>query len=324
MNLKTEIKLSNYPISISHEDKILSIGSCFSENIGAKLKDYKFDILTNPHGIVFNPISISTAINECLEGKQYKESDLNKNGEIYFSYNHHGSFSGLNQKEVLEAINDKIKKGNEFIENSDVLILTFGSAWIYRRKQNNEVVANCHKVPTSEFTKELLSVSEVVERITDSINRIKSINPSIKILTTISPVRHWKDGVVENQQSKATLHLALKEINERFEDSFYFPSYEIMMDELRDYRFYGVDMLHPSELAIDYIWEKFADSFVSTKTKILNEKILKINQGLMHKPFESNSLSHKKFRKKLLDEIIKLENEYKFLDFSKEKKSFIQ
>ena len=313
MNLKTQIKLQNYPISISHEDKILSIGSCFSENIGAKLKENKFDVLVNPYGIVFNPISISIAINECLEGKQYKESDLNKNGEIYFSYNHHGSFSGLDSKAVLNNINEKIKKGNEFLENSDVLILTLGSAWVYRRKQTNEVVANCHKVPTTEFTKELLSVSEVVEKLTDSINRIKSVNPSIKIITTISPVRHWKDGVVENQHSKATLHLALKELNEGFEDSYYFPSYEIMMDELRDYRFYGDDMLHPSELAIDYIWEKFGDSFFDTNTKELNKRISQLNKEKNHRPLNPESVDFKKFQDQIIVKEKKLHLEFPFL-----------
>ncbi len=313
MNLQTQIKLPDYPFTISHQDKVLSFGSCFSENIGDKLKEHKFDVLVNPYGILFNPISVCTAINECLENKSYLEADLNNNKEIHFSFNHHSRFAGLNKAEVLESINSSISQANSYLSDANVVVLTFGTAWVYRLKETNQVVANCYKLPNTLFNKELLSINEIVAEVSDSINKLRSVNPSVKIITTISPVRHWKDGVVENQHSKATLHLALKELNEGFEDSYYFPSYEIMMDELRDYRFYGDDMLHPSELAIDYIWEKFGDSFFDTNTKELNKRISKLNKEKNHKPLNPESADFKKFQDQIMVKEKKLHIEFPFL-----------
>ncbi|MDB4195441.1 GSCFA domain-containing protein [Flavobacteriales bacterium] len=299
MNFKTEIKLPNYPFSISHQDSLVIFGSCFSENIGAKLKENKFDVNVNPYGILFNPISVTKAIEECIDNKQYSESDLNDNNEIHFSFNHHSKFSGLDRQKVLDSINNSITKANSYLTSAKVLIITFGTAWVYRLKETNEVVANCYKLPNSLFVKELLTVKEITKEVSKTIKKLKAINPSIKIITTISPVRHWKDGVVENKQSKATLHLALKEINESVDDSVYFPSNEIMLDELRDYRFYANDMLHPSELAIDYIWEKFADSFFSKETKELNKRVTQINRERNHKPFNPESKEFIEFSKQL-------------------------
>lgn len=310
MNFKTEIKLPNYPFSISHQDSLVIFGSCFSENIGAKLKENKFDVNVNPYGILFNPISVTKAIEECIDDKQYTESDLKENNEIHFSFNHHSKFSGLDKQQVLDSINNSIAKANSYLTSAKVLIITFGTAWVYRLKDTNEVVANCYKLPNSLFVKELLSVNEITEEVSKTIKKLKAINPSLKIITTISPVRHWKDGVVENQQSKATLHLALKKINESFDDSVYFPSNEIMLDELRDYRFYANDMLHPSELAIDYIWEKFTDSFFSKETKELNKRIAQINREKNHKPFNPESKEFIEFSKQLEEKENQLYSEF--------------
>ncbi len=196
---------------------------------------------------------------------------------------------------------------------SFLMLLTFGTAWVYRNKETNQVVANCYKLPNSYFTKELLAITEIVEEISSSIEKLKSVNPSVKIITTISPVRHWKDGVVENQQSKATLHLALKGINEKFDNSVYFPSYEIVLDELRDYRFYANDMLHPSELAVDYIWEKFSNSFFSKETKELNKRITQLNKEKNHKPFNPGSDEFIAFSRQLVEKENKLYSDYPFL-----------
>lgn len=313
MNLQTQIKLPDYPFTISHQDKVLSFGSCFSENIGDKLKEHKFDVLVNPYGILFNPISVCTAINECLENKSYLEADLNNNKEIHFSFNHHSRFAGLNKAEVLESINSSISQANSYLSDANVVVLTFGTAWVYRLKETNQVVANCYKLPNTLFNKELLSINEIVAEVSDSINKLRSVNPSVKIITTISPVRHWKDGVVENQQSKATLHLALKGINEKFDNSVYFPSYEIVLDELRDYRFYANDMLHPSELAVDYIWEKFSNSFFSKETKELNKRITQLNKEKNHKPFNPGSDEFIAFSRQLVEKENKLYSDYPFL-----------
>ena len=319
MNFKTEIKLPSYPFSISHQDKLVSFGSCFSENIGEKLKEHMFDIFANPYGILFNPISVSKAIKECLENKHYLESDLNTNKEVYFSYSHHSKFSGLDKTKVLESINSSISQANLCLQKAKILILTFGTAWVYRLKTNNQVVANCYKMPNGLFNKELLSVNQIVTEVSSSISELVKINPTIKIISTMSPVRHWKDGVVENQHSKATLHLALKEINEKFENSFYFPSYEIMMDELRDYRYYADDMLHPSQLAIEYIWEKFSESFFAKETKQLNERIAQLKKDKSHKPFNPESEEYKKFQEQLMKREMQLYKEYPFLIHSQSK-----
>lgn len=314
MNFKTEIKLPAYPFSISHQDKVVSFGSCFSENIGEKLLAHKFDVLTNPYGILFNPVSISTAIEECVSSKHYTEADLNSNKDIYFSFNHHSKYAGLIKEEVIEKINTSMAQANDYLSEANVLILTFGTAWVYKFNETKEIVANCYKLPKSLFTKELLSVKQIVAEISNSIGKLKDINANIKIITTISPVRHWKDGVVESQQSKATLHLALKELNEQFDNSVYFPSYELMLDELRDYRFYAKDMLHPSELAIDYIWEKFGNSFFSKETKNLNQRISQLEKEKNHKPFNPESKEFIAFTKQLVEKENKLYKEFPFLN----------
>jgi hypothetical protein len=313
MNFTTKIKLPTYPFSISHQYKLVSFGSCFSENMGEKLNNHKFDVLVNPFGILFNPISVSKAINQCLENKTYLESELTSNKEIHFSFNHHSKFSGLNNAEVVENINSSITKANSYLNEANTLILTFGSAWVYRLKETNEVVANCYKLPNTIFNKELLTVNLIVAEVLKTITKLRLMNPKINIITTISPVRHWKDGVVENQQSKATLHLALKELNEQLDNSVYFPSYEIMLDELRDYRFYAEDMLHPSELAINYIWERFSDSFFSNETKELNKRISQIERDKKHKPFNQESEEFIKFKNQLIEKERQLFKEFRFL-----------
>ncbi|MEN8787818.1 MAG: GSCFA domain-containing protein [Flavobacteriales bacterium] len=313
MNLKTEIKLPSYPFTLSHQEGIVSFGSCFSENIGEKLAQHKFNSLVNPFGILFNPISISKAIEDCILNTQYTASDLQQNNDLHFSLNHHSKYSGSNQAEVLTHINTSISDGSKALKSAKTIILTFGTAWVYKLKESNEVVANCYKLPSSLFTKKLLSISEIVAEVSSSLTKLRLINPEVKIITTISPVRHWKDGVVENQQSKATLHLAIKELREQHENLVYFPSYEIMLDELRDYRFYADDMLHPSSLAIDYIWQKFADAFFSPETKELNKRISHIEKEKNHKPFNPQSNDFIAFKKKLEEKEKELYLEFPYL-----------
>lgn len=313
MKFSTPIPIQEYPFQITHNTSIVSFGSCFSENIGEKLAYHKFDICINPFGILFNPISVSRAIEDCLAAKEYTENELKTNNQIHFSYNHHSSFSSLSRKETLDLINKGIKKGGDYLEKSKTVIITLGTAWVYKLKETNETVANCYKMPANLFTKELLSINSIVDAMNKTIAKLKEQNPEINIITTISPVRHWKDGVVENQQSKSTLHLALKQINETHLNCHYFPSYEIMMDELRDYRFYAKDMLHPSELAIEYIWDKFADSFFDIKTKELNKRISQIQREKNHKLLNPESKDSIAFSKKIKEKEIQLYSEFPFL-----------
>ncbi len=313
MKFRTEVSLPTSPFSLSHQDRITSFGSCFSENMGEKLEAHKFDVCTNPYGILFNPVSISKAIRESLDRTLYTETDIHHHKEKYFSFNHHSKYAGIEKGEVLDKINASIAQSNSYLKESKALILTLGTAWVYRLIETNEVVANCYKLPGSLFTKELLSVKEIVAEVSEAINKVRLVNPDVTVITTISPVRHWKDGVVENQQSKATLHLALKELNEEFQNAVYFPSYEILLDELRDYRFYAEDMLHPSSFAIDYIWEKFADTFFSKQTKELNQRIAQLNREKNHKPFTPDSNEFKAFAKQLTEKENKLFHEFPFL-----------
>ncbi len=313
MKLRTEVQIPISPFSISHQHKIISFGSCFSESIGEKLHTHKFDIFNNPFGILFNPISVCSAISECLENKTYQEDELNQHNELYFSFNHHSKYAGNNKAEVVSRMNSAIRIGQDYLASSKVLIMTFGTAWVHRIKETNEVAANCYKLPASHFKKELLSVQEIVAEVSSTLSKLKKANASIQIIATISPVRHWKDGVVENQQSKGTLHLALKELNEQFENLVYFPSYEILLDELRDYRFYSSDMLHPSELAIDYIWEKFVDTFFNKETKALNKRISQLKKEKNHKPFNPESDEFIQFSQKLTEKENQMYKDFPYL-----------
>lgn len=318
-DFRTKITPKKFSFEISHQDKILSIGSCFSENIGQKLNNLKFDISINPFGILFNPLSIFNALEEIIEQKTYTTKDLNNNKEVWFSFNHHSSYSGLDKDTVLRNINNSIKDSYTFISCAKVIFLTFGSSWIYNQKETKNVVANCYKLPANLFEKKLLSVQEITTKFEEVIAKIKEINPSVEIINTISPVRHWKDGFVENQQSKSTLVLALKNIVEKHKNCHYFPSYEIQLDDLRDYRFYEKDMLHPSPIAIEYIWEKINYSVLSKKTIELNQKINQLKTAVNHKPFNPESEENIKFKQKVLSNILDLEKEFSFLNFEKEK-----
>lgn len=322
MNFTTKVNPPNYSFNLSHRSKIVSFGSCFSENIGQKLKAHKFEVLINPFGILFHPISISKAINQCIEHKLYQESDLSSNHQLHFSFNHHSSYSGIDKREVLKAINRSIKETHSFLLQTNTLIVTVGTAWCYRLKETSQIVANCYKLPAGLFSKELLTISEITDDFQETINNLLRINPTLNILLTVSPVRHWKDGVVENQQSKSTLLLAMSELTKNNACCHYFPSYEIMMDELRDYRFYAEDMLHPSHLAIEYIYEKFENSLFDVNTQHLNRQISQINQSLAHRSSDTNSLNHKRFKDSVIQKIENLEKEFPFIDFSAEKLDF--
>ncbi len=313
MNFRTKVPPLSPPFFISHQDTIISLGSCFAQNIHDKLTYHRFDIISNPHGILFNPISIASAIEECIVNKEYDNNELGFHNELYYSFNHHSMFSGVEQSEVLSKINSRINLANAYFSKANILIVTIGTAWVYRLEKSNKVVANCHKTPITNFRKELLSVNEIVSALTQSLSKLQKFNPDIKIITTISPVRHWKDGVVENQQSKSTLHLALREIKQQMDNLVYFPSYEIMLDELRDYRFYADDMLHPSSQAIDYIWSKFSDSFFTDETRKINKRIFQIEKEKEHRLLHPKTQDSINFKEQLKRKENQLNLDFPFL-----------
>ncbi len=307
---------------IGHDNKVMFIGSCFSESIGQKLASHKFHVDINPFGVLYNPASIAQCLSILLKNKFFSEEDLNYANERWFSFLHHSDYSRPDKTECLEAINTRIRKSAQFLENADYIFITFGTSWIFKQRQNNSVVSNCHKLPASKFIRSKLSVEDIVSEYQSLLDQLKQFNSKLKAVFTISPIRHWKDGAHGNQLSKATLFVALEKIVEANPEVAYFPSYEIMMDELRDYRFYSADMLHINQVAIDYIYERFSECFFSDETKKLNSKVEKIIRASNHRPFNPNAENFRDFVKSNINEIESLLNLYPYLDFIPEMNYF--
>lgn len=295
MNLQTHIPLSKetrHPID--YNSKVLLLGSCFSENIGEKFKYFKFQSNQNPFGILFHPKAIETFITNAINLKEYTEKDVFFLNERWHSFDAHSQMSSTSKNNLLESLNEAILQTNQQIQEATHIIITLGTSWIYRFIESDLFVANCHKVRQKKFLKELLSVEEITESLASIIALIRNINPNVNFLFTVSPVRHLKDGFTENQLSKSHLISAIHEVIEPREKVFYFPSYEIMMDELRDYRFYNEDMIHPSKTAVNYIWERFSENWISESSNKTMNKVDSIQKRLDHKSFNPVSVEHQK------------------------------
>ena len=305
MEFSTPTSLPNYQVKATYNDKILLLGSCFVENIGKKLDESKFQVCVNPFGTLYNPCSVASSIQTLLDRKIYKPSDLFKHGGCFHSFDHHSRFSSVDEEDCLRLINRQMSIASDYITNAKFLFVTFGSAYIYRLKENNRIVANCHKLPDRQFIRELLTVEDITELWSELIQKLRMINPDLRILFTVSPIRHLKDGAHGNQISKATLILAVQQLMERHPESAdYFPAYEIMLDELRDYRFYAEDMVHPSNQAIQYIWNQFVSCFMTSDTKEIMHQWEEIQKAMNHKPFQPESEAYQKF---ILQTMLKIE-----------------
>jgi len=315
MKLQTKIPLKRKTQDlIDYQSKILLLGSCFSENIGDKLSYFKFQSTQNPFGILFHPKAIENLITNTSNKKVYSSDDLIYQNEIWHSFDAHSSLSSASENELLNKLNVAISLTNKKIKEASHIVITLGTSWVYRYIEIDTIVANCHKIPQKKFLKELLSVSEISESLARSISLIKSINSDAAVIFTISPVRHLKDGFIENTQSKSHLIAAIHTlVNEQ--DVSYFPSYEIMMDELRDYRFYAEDMIHPNKTAINYIWRKFIDTWFSEETKSIMKEIDEIQKGLLHRPFHEDSKLHQQFLLKLEQKKSSLQERLPFINF---------
>lgn len=300
----------NKAYKITHETRILNIGSCFSENIGQRLANYKFRITINPHGILFNPISIATSLTQLIENKQFRESDIFYHNHRWQSFDHHGHFAKADKNDCLNTINQSINQAYKQIQKLDYLILTFGTANVFEYIQTGRVVANCHKISNSEFLRKRLIINEIISAYKPIFKQLKSINPQLNIILTVSPVRYIRDGLVENQRSKAILLLAIDELVRCFDFVEYFPAYELVIDDLRDYRFYNEDMIHPSKVAIDYVWEYFTERYFDNKTMELNSKINKIGQAKKHIPINMQSEAYQIFLKKQISKIEQFQVNY--------------
>jgi GSCFA family len=318
MNFSTKVPITPYQHSIDYQSKIISFGSCFAENMGEKLDFFKFQNAVNPFGIIFNPVSIEKLIDIAVNQKFFTEADVFFHNELWHSFDVHSELSNPDKDEFLKELNLKIQQSKNLINQASHIIITYGTSWVYRHNPTNEIVANCHKVNQKEFTKEILSPEIIQQSIQNTIALIEKVNPNCRFIFTVSPVRHIKDGFAENQRSKAHLIAALHQLLEvppSGAEGAYFPSYEIMMDELRDYRFYSEDMLHPSQMAIDYIWERFFENYISSDSFSTMQEVSTIQKGLAHRPFNPETDNHKLFLKSLNDKIIKLQEQFSHFQF---------
>ncbi len=289
--------------SIDHNSRIVMLGSCFAENIGKKLIECGFNVVMNPMGILYNPISIHNALQRIIEGREFTEDELFYHNGLWASFMHHGSFSHSDKNEALRIMNERLHQAHQQLQNATHLIITFGSAEVY--EHNGQVVANCHKLPARHFTHRLLSTNEITTPYYSLFPAPYSLLP----IFTISPVRYLGEGAHKGQINKATILLATDQIC-RETGADYFPSYEIMMDELRDYRYYATDMIHPSDMAIDYIFERFTETYLTDEAIRTAEEIKKIKKSLSHHPLHPDSEEYQKFQQKLSRQITSINQKY--------------
>ncbi len=292
---RTEVKPEESRHKITHRDHLLALGSCFAVHIGQKLKDYKFDVLLNPFGTLFNPVSIFKLVNQAVYKGLMESMGVVETQGVFHHFDLHSDLSSIDKDTLLHNANEKIRELHDRLSSTSVIIYTFGTAIVYELKETGEIVANCHKVPAGKFNRRFLDVEEVVHGFKTNFDLIRSVNKETRFILTVSPVRHQKESFQQNSVSKSILRLACEKIVSQHEGVEYFPAYEIMLDELRDYRFYADDMLHPNQVAIDYIWQKFMDVYFDDETKQFVKEWEKIRKALAHRPFNPQSKEHQAF-----------------------------
>lgn len=331
MDFFASINIKQLQPPVTYRDNILLVGSCFTEHIGNFLKDVKFNVLQNPNGILFDPLSVCNSLVSYVQDKRYKEDELFYLNEAWHSWQHHSRFSNRNKEECLQIINASQKEAHIFLLKSDWLIITLGSSFVYKlseevsielKKGDRNEVANCHKAPAQTFVKHLCTIEETVTALDGTIHQLFHFNPDLKIIFTISPVRHLRDGVVENNRSKARLIEAVHHLVNKFDKLYYFPAYELVIDVLRDYRFYDIDLAHPNYAATQFVLEKFTESCFDEETQELMKEIKKIVIAKNHTPFNPQSQQHKKFLQNYFDKTKFLQQQYPWLSFREEMEYF--
>ena len=337
--MEFQLPISIKPLSnpISYGDNILLIGSCFTEHIGDALQELKFSILQNPNGILFDPASVSRSLNSYIENKKYSEGDFFELNEVWHSWEHHSRFSSTDLKQAVRRVNESQQRAHEFLKKADWIIITLGSAFSYRLTEHAMAafekvlgeasparhavgfgVANCHRAPAQWFQKHLLSIDEIVCTLDDSIQKLFEFNPGLNIIFTVSPVRHIRDGVVENNRSKARLIESVHSLLSKSKNAYYFPAYELVIDVLRDYRFYDADLVHPNYMATEFVLENFAKYCIDESTQKLMEEVKSIVIARKHKAFQPETKGHRQFLKSYLEKAKALQAKYPFLDLSDE------
>ena len=306
MQLFSEIAVPRPNFSITYKDRIFCLGSCFVSEMGQKLQQAKFDVMVNPFGTQFHPVAMQNVFSRIYSRTAYHENEIFNHNGLFFSWDHGKQFSGKNLAEALEKVNETVEAGNAFLANTDIFIFTLGTAWAYQLRDANYFVSNCHKVPQRNFQKKLLTFERVYSAVKQLILMALDVRPTAKILFTISPVRHMRDGFFENNVSKGLLHNVMHLILEEYPEVNYFPSYEIVMDELRDYRYFGADLVHLNELGVNYVWEKFNKNYFNDETIKLMREVGKINLALEHHSQNPGGTEHKTFLYKTLKTAEKL------------------
>jgi len=300
MNFRTNIPPVPVAFNLTHSDKLLVMGSCFAEHTGVRLRESGFKVALNPYGVLYNPLSMEKALRRLMTDNPFTASELMAYNGLYHSFNHHGSFSNADAGKALSHINAAYASTVQALKQASCLMLTFGTAWIYRLSDTGAVVANCHKLPANCFLRQRLTVDDIIDPYTALFDDLLVEHPGLKIVLTVSPIRHVKDGLHANNLSKALLLLASEALSERFPNVLYYPAYELLMDDLRDYRFYTDDMLHPSTQALSYVWEHFSDTFFNKQTKEVAKQVQQVRKAMEHRPFQPEEAAYYRFAQKNL------------------------
>jgi hypothetical protein len=298
MDFRTIVPVQNAPFTLSHADNVVVFGSCFAENIGLRMQESGFQVSLNPFGVLYNPASVGMALQRLWADQPFRDEELVEHEGFFHSFSHHSSFSGTDRKATLDRINEVFGSAVNDLREATCLLITFGTAWVYTLPSTDQIVANCHKLPENSFLRRRLSSDEIEYFYTELLEVLFEARPDLKVVFTVSPIRHLKDGMHENTLSKSTLHLAVEGLCDSFENVFYYPAYELMMDELRDYRFYADDMLHPSAVAQRYIWDHFSESYFSKATREIIRQVQQLRKAMMHRPFHPGDEAHIRFAKK--------------------------
>lgn len=332
MELMINIDLKKLDPPITYRDKILLIGSCFTEHIGNALSKLKFHVLQNPHGILFGPDAVCKSLNRYVQDIEYHDDELIQLNELWTSWEHHSRFSNTNRTTALKGMNDSIHTSHEFLQEADWLIITLGSSFSYRlteiadkgKHAVGDAVANCHRAPSNWFEKKMMDISTISLMLEKTINELTRFNPNLKILFTVSPVRHIRDGVVENNRSKARLIEVVHSLVEKYDFVHYFPAYELVIDVLRDYRFYDIDLVHPNYPATDFVLEKFSETCIDIETQQVMQEVKKIVTARKHRAFQPETMAHMQFLMNHYQKTVELQKKYPWLDLSDEIEYFSQ
>lgn len=332
MDLMLNIDIKKLPLPVTYKDKIMLVGSCFTEHIGNALGELKFKVQQNPNGILFGPDSVCKSLHTYIDNKQYTSEELFQLNEVWHSWQHHSRFSGMDKRDVVRVINSSQQQAHDFLKQAGWLIITLGSSFSYRLTKEadlaaekiNDGVANCHRAPANWFEKKLLEIDELEVMLEQCLQALRKFNPALKFIFTVSPVRHVRDGVVENNRSKARLIEAVHHIVNKFDPAFYFPAYELVIDVLRDYRFYDIDLVHPNYPATEFVLEKFADFCIDPESQILMGELKKIMIARKHKPFQPETKAHQQFLASHFEKTKQLQAKYSFLDLEEELVYFSQ